>query len=67
MSILTSFIAVDMAIITTQCCIVLYPTLVIEVKVSLNLGTTGCLKYLNDYGITCLEEIDPIGDEIFGA
>ncbi|PBK85083.1 hypothetical protein ARMGADRAFT_1036592 [Armillaria gallica] len=59
--------AVDMAIITTQCCIVLYPTLVMELKVALNLGTTGCLEYLNDYGITCLEEIGPIGDEIFGA
>ncbi|PBK78710.1 hypothetical protein ARMSODRAFT_968777 [Armillaria solidipes] len=59
--------AVDMAIVTTRHCIVLYPTLVMELKVSLNLGMTGSLKYLNDYGITCLEEIGPIGDEIFGA
>ncbi|KAK0421505.1 hypothetical protein EV421DRAFT_1985873 [Armillaria borealis] len=58
---------VDMAIVTTWCCIVLYPTLVMELKVSLNLGMTGCLEYLNDYGITCLEEVGPIGDEIFGT
>ncbi|KAK0184563.1 hypothetical protein F5146DRAFT_1006552 [Armillaria mellea] len=39
MPILIYFLAVDMAIITTQCCMVLYPTLVMELKVSLNLGT----------------------------
>ncbi len=56
-----------MAIITAHRCIVLYPTLVMELKVSLNLGTQTSLEHLNKYSITCLQEVGPVRDEIFGS